>query len=238
MIRANKYGLFYIYHQGQTNIYGKMTKERYQKIVAMLRRRQKDLTVIMEGVHKPHNLAAIARTCDAVGISDIHAVTHKKELGIKKGVAMGSNRWLDMHLHATTAEITGRLKQEGFQIIAADFNEHAQDYRRVDYTRPTALVVGQELFGVSDDTLALADHAIFIPMKGMVQSLNVSVATAIVLYEAHNQREAAGMYDRPSRDSQAFRQILFEKCYPEQAEKYRKRGEAYPELDGEGQIIK
>ncbi len=215
-----------------------MTKKRFQKIVAVLRRRQRDLTVIMEGVHKPHNLAAIARSCDAVGISDIHAITHKKQLGIKKGVAMGSNRWLDMHLHTDTTEIAVRLKREGYQIIAADYNDRALDYRRVDYTRPTALVVGQELFGVSDRTRELADHSIFIPMKGMVQSLNVSVATAIVLYEALSQREKAGMYERPVREDEEFRRILFEKCYPEQAEKYHKRGEDYPVLDEEGQIIR
>ncbi len=218
-------------------MYDKMTKERFQKIVAMLQRRQPDLTVIMEGVHKPHNLAAIARSCDAVGVSDIHAITPKKELGIKKGVAMGSNRWLDMHLHPTTEELALSLKKEGYQIIAADFNDRAQDYRRVDYTRPTALVVGQELFGVSETTLALADQSIYIPMKGMVQSLNVSVATAIVLYEAHNQREQGGMYERCPWDRETFRKILFEKCYPDEAKKYKKRGEPYPELDENGHII-
>ncbi len=214
-----------------------MTKERYQKIVAMLRRRQPDLTVIMEGVHKAHNLAAIARSCDAVGISDVHAITSKKELGIKKGVAMGSNRWLDMHLHVSMAEIATSLKNRGFQIIAADFNERALDYRQPDYTRPTALVVGQELFGVSEETLALADQSVFIPMKGMVQSLNVSVATAVVLYEAHNQREKAGMYGRSPEDERAFARVVFEKCYPRLAEQYRRRGEAYPELDDEGKIV-
>ncbi|RMH62739.1 MAG: tRNA (guanosine(18)-2'-O)-methyltransferase TrmH [Calditrichaeota bacterium] len=214
-----------------------MTNERFQKIAAMLRRRQPDLTVIMEGVHKTHNLAAIARTCDAVGISNIHAITDLSHISLSSGVAMGSNRWLDLHTHTETGSIVAKLKKEGYQILAAHYDADAVDYKQVDYTIPSALIVGQELFGVSPEALHLCDKAVFIPMEGMVKSLNVSVATAVVLYEAHRQRQKAGFYERMRLSPQQYEQLLFEKCYPELAGKYRDRGVPYPPLNENGAII-
>jgi tRNA (guanosine-2'-O-)-methyltransferase len=107
----------------------------------------------------------------------------------------------------------------------------------VDYTRPTAIMMGAELYGVSPDGLALAHEHVAIPMMGMVHSLNVSVATALLLYEAMRQREAAGSYQAPRLDEEAFRRTLFEWAHPFLAERLREGGRAYPALDEDGRIV-
>lgn len=111
------------------------------------------------------------------------------------------------------------------------------DFRGVDLTRPTAIMMGAELHGVSERGLELADAHVVIPMVGMVRSLNVSVATALLLYEAQRQREAAGMYDGSRLAPEEFRRILFEWSYPELARRRRQEGRSYPDLDDQGQLL-
>ena len=112
------------------------------------------------------------------------------------------------------------------------------DFRDIDYTKPTAIILGQEKFGASDEALALADQDIIIPMVGMVQSLNVSVAAAVTLYEAQRQRTEAGMYDSPSGISKVERdKVLFEGGHPIFAQACQRKGLPYPEIDGQGQIV-
>ncbi len=171
-----------------------MTPERRQRIEATACNRQADLTVFMERVHKPHNLAAVLRTCDAVGIQQAHAVPGSHGLPALNNTSQGAQRWVDLERHPDTPSAMKALKDAGFACHAAHFSDRAVDFRAVDYTRPTALVLGTEKFGVSDEALALCDGEVIIPMIGMTQSLNVSVAAAVILYEAQRQREAAGMY--------------------------------------------
>lgn len=171
-----------------------MTPERRQRIETTACTRQQDLTVFMERVHKPHNLAAVLRTCDAIGIQRAHAVPGDHGLPALNNTSQGAQRWIDLERHPDTATALGALKDAGFACHAAHFSERAVDFRSVDYTKPTALVLGTEKFGVSDEALALCDGEVIIPMVGMTQSLNVSVAAAVILYEAQRQREAAGMY--------------------------------------------
>ncbi|NKI35027.1 tRNA (guanosine(18)-2'-O)-methyltransferase TrmH [Wenzhouxiangella sp. XN79A] len=171
-----------------------MTPERRQRIEATACSRQHDLTVFMERVHKPHNLAAVLRTCDAVGIQRAHAVPGSHGLPSINTTSQGAQRWIDLERHPDTATALGALKAAGFACYAAHFSERAVDFRSVDYTRPTALVLGTEKFGVSDEALALCDGEVIVPMAGMTQSLNVSVAAAVILYEAQRQREVAGLY--------------------------------------------
>ncbi|MCA1778047.1 MAG: tRNA (guanosine(18)-2'-O)-methyltransferase TrmH [Xanthomonadaceae bacterium] len=172
-----------------------MTPERKQRIVKTARARQPDLTVFMERVHKPHNLAAVLRTCDAVGVLHAHAVPGEHGLPALNNTAQGAQRWVGLSRHADSASGIAALRELGFSCHAAHFSERAVDFRRLDYTRPTAIVLGTEKFGVSEQALALCDGEIVIPMHGMTQSLNVSVACALILYEAERQRSLAGMYD-------------------------------------------
>jgi tRNA (guanosine-2'-O-)-methyltransferase len=111
------------------------------------------------------------------------------------------------------------------------------DFREVDYARPTAILVGAELYGVSEEALEAADRTVRIPMVGMARSLNVSVATALLLYEAYRQRERAGMYERSRLDPETRARLRFEWAHPQVARHCRKVGVPYPEMDENGRIV-
>jgi len=211
-----------------------MTPERFHRLRAVLARRQPDLTVLMERVNKPHNFSAILRNCDAVGVLQAHAVLPENEPDIHIGVSAGASRWVPVRTHPSATDAARHLRAAGFQVLAAHLSDRALDYRAVDYTRPTALMMGAELYGVSDEGLEAADTHVVIPMRGFVQSLNVSVATALLLFEAHRQREEAGMYDHVRIPEEDFRRLLFEWAYPREAVALAASGEGYPELDEDG----
>ena len=126
------------------------------------------------------------------------------------------------------------LRGQGLKIIAAHMSPTARDYREIDYTVPVAIVLGSELAGVSEATADLADEHAVIPMRGMVESLNVSVANALILYEAARQREVKGLYEVSRLPPDEYRLRLFEWCYPRIAGRCRETGAAYPELDADG----
>ena len=214
-----------------------MTPERHQRIKDMLDKRQPDLTVCMEGVHKTHNLAAVIRTCDAVGLSDVHAIWKNEQMRVSGGSAAGSQNWLDVHSYSKTEDAINALKAQGMQILVTNLSDTAVDFREIDYTKPTAIILGQEKFGASDIALAMADQDIVIPMVGMVQSLNVSVACSVVLYEAQRQRQIAGMYDQARLPEQRRQKVLFQGGHPIFAEACQRKGLPYPEIDEEGQIV-
>lgn len=214
-----------------------MTPERHQRILALLDKRQPDLTVCMEGVHKTHNLAAVVRTADAVGVSDVHAIWKNEQMRVSGGSAAGSQNWIEVHNHKSTEEAIAVLKQQGMQVLVTNLSDTAVDYREIDYTKPTAIILGQEKFGASQAALDLADQDIVIPMVGMVQSLNVSVASAVVLYEAQRQRQIAGLYNTSRLPEERRQRVLFEGGHPIFAEACKRKGLPYPQIDEEGQIV-
>ncbi len=191
----------------------------------------------MDEVHKPHNLAAIVRTCDAIGIGEVHAVYPQSVLRECHGTAMGSNRWVTTHTHQHLASGVEQLKSEGKQVLAAHFSDRAVDFRTIDYTKPTAVLVGSEKFGVSSQAAELADQHVLIPMLGMVQSLNVSVATAIILYEAQRQREQAGMYDARQLSDEYCEKLRFEWLHPQVKAFCDKHQIRTPKIDEQGEIV-
>ena len=214
-----------------------MTPARYHRICEVLDRRQPDLSLILEGVHKPHNLSAIQRTADAVGVLEMHAVSPDRPYRSRKGTAMGSQKWVRVHNHATTAGAVDTLQARGFQVVAAHLSERACDFRRIDYSRPTAILMGTEKYGVSEAALALADAEITIPMAGMVASLNVSVAAAVILYEAQRQRELAGCYDQPRLAPGLRDELLFRWGYPRLAQRYDSLELPYPRIGDDGALL-
>jgi tRNA (guanosine-2'-O-)-methyltransferase len=214
-----------------------MTPERLARINTMLDKRQPDLTVCMEGLHKSHNLAAVVRTCDAIGISDVHAVWKSEEAEVRGGSAAGSQNWIDVHNYHKTADAIAALKAQGMQVLVTNLSDTAVNFTEIDYTKPTAIILGQEKFGTSEEALKLADQHIVIPMVGMVQSLNVSVACSVVLYEAQRQRAAAGMYDKARLSNERRQRTLFEGGHPIFAEACQRKGLPYPEIDEAGQIV-
>lgn len=176
------------------------TNKRLERIDDILTRKQSTLQVMLENVHNSQNLSTIIRTCDAVGVLDIFYSSKENEtLRIHKTITQGAHRWTHRHRveDADTVRFLKQKKKEGFQVIVTHLEEVAIPFRKVDYTKPTLMVMGNEKEGVSAEIIAEATDVIVIPMQGMVQSLNVSVATALILYEAQRQRENAGMYDSP-----------------------------------------
>jgi tRNA (guanosine-2'-O-)-methyltransferase len=214
-----------------------MTPERRARLDGVLDRRQPDLTVLAENLHKPRNLSAVVRTCDAVGVTDIHVVPGETNVRKHWHTSQGAEKWVGLKVHESTRGACEQLRSEGFTILAAHLSDNAVDYREIDFTRPTALLIGTEAFGVSDEGLRWVDREIVIPMMGMSQSLNVSVATAVVLYEAVAQRRAAGMYDESRMAPERHGQLRFEWLHPTVARYCRERGLPYPALDEDGELL-
>ena len=211
---------------------------RFERLKAVLDRRMGDLTVLLEQVDKPHNLSAILRSCDAVGVLEAHAVSLAGRLPTFNSTAQGSQKWVPLHRHSSSAEALQALKARGFKVYGTMLSATAVDYRQCDFTGPTAFVLGAEKWGLSPEAAALVDQAVIIPMQGMVQSLNVSVATATLLFEALRQRQAAGQVPEAGEgmEPERYRRQLFEWAYPQVAAWCQREGRPYPALDDQGAI--
>lgn len=214
-----------------------MIPRRYERLKQVLDRRQPDLTVLTEDVHKPHNLSAIIRTCDAVGVFAVHAVNKHSDTPTFSQVAQGSEKWVKLYDRPDIKTAIEHLQQQQHRVYAAHLSDKAIDYRQVDYTRPTAILLGTEKWGVTEEAADLVDGHIIIPMQGMVQSLNVSVANAVILFEAQRQRLQAGLYDKVRLDPETYQQTVFEWGYPDIAAMYRRQGKPYPQLGERGEIL-
>ncbi|MEF1254440.1 MULTISPECIES: tRNA (guanosine(18)-2'-O)-methyltransferase TrmH [unclassified Vibrio] len=215
-----------------------MNLERYNRIQQVLKARQSDLTLCLEEVHKPNNVSAIIRTADATGIHKIHAVWPNKMRTLSHTSA-GARNWVDVETHDSIEQAISELKSQGMQVLVTNLSESAVDFRDIDYTKPTAIILGSEKVGASEQAKKMADQDIIIPMVGMVQSLNVSVASAVILYEAQRQRQAAGMYDNEisSVPEETINRLLFERGHPVLAKVAKRKKLPYPPLDDQGQIV-
>ncbi|WP_323853439.1 tRNA (guanosine(18)-2'-O)-methyltransferase TrmH [Xenorhabdus koppenhoeferi] len=216
-----------------------MNPKRYARICQMMAMRQPDLTICLEEVHKPHNVSAVIRTADAVGLHQIHAIWPNQPLRTQLSSAAGSNSWVQVKTHSIVEQAIAQFKSDGMQILATHLSDKAVDFRQIDYTKPTCIIMGQEKKGISKQAIALADHDIIIPMTGMVQSLNVSVASALILYEAQRQRQLAGMYQREKSilSEEEQQKLLFEGGYPVLAAVSHRKGLEQPLIDKQGRII-
>ncbi len=214
-----------------------MTPARTARLAAILDRRQPDLTVLMDDLQKPHNVSAVIRTCDAVGVLEVHAVSDAPSFTARRSSGGGTGRYVGVRLHGTTERAIDHLRSGGFRVLAAHLAPGAVDYRDVDYTRPTAILLGTEKDGVPPETEARVDGSIAIPMHGAVRSLNVSVAAAVILYEAQRQRAEAGMYDAPRLDAATRNDLLFEWGYRRLADYCQRKGIPYPRVGEDGTIL-
>ncbi|MCK5075535.1 MAG: tRNA methyltransferase [Calditrichia bacterium] len=173
-----------------------ITEARKEKIENVLKCRQPDLTVVFENIFDPHNVSAILRSCDAVGILETYLLytnTTYPKLGKKSSAS--AKKWIKQNRYDDYAELKTALKEKGFKIYATHVDASAKTIYEVDWAEPSALIMGNEHFGVSEEALEISDERIYIPQTGMIQSLNVSVATAVILYEAYRQRNEKGFYD-------------------------------------------
>lgn len=186
-----------------------ISDRRFERMKTVLRQRQPDLTVVLEDVHDPHNLSAVLRSCDAVGVSRVHLVyTFEQEPKLSKGVSASALKWLEIERHSSIPACYARLREDGFQIQATALREDCHDLHTLNLVQPTAFVFGNEMRGCTDLAVDEADGSLLIPMMGMVQSLNISVACAVTLYEALRQRRATGSYNEPKLSESVRRERL------------------------------
>jgi len=173
------------------------TEKRIKKIRAVIQKRQPSLKIILENIHDPHNVSAIFRTCDAAGIFKVSLLYNSEPFPkIGKQSSASAFKWIEREKFKSVEECYKQLRSEGYKIYASSISEGTKDLYEIDFTEKSAIVMGNEHRGVSKEAEDLADEKFYIPMYGMVQSLNVSVSAAITIYEALRQRTAKGMYDK------------------------------------------
>jgi tRNA (guanosine-2'-O-)-methyltransferase len=189
-----------------------MTPERIAKLTGVLVKRQPDLTVVLENVFDPHNISAVMRTCDAVGLQDIYILNTKIPRHKKWGARSSSSaaKWLTVHQFENAEECFSSLRKRYSKILTTHLSSDAVDLYAINMTEPIALVFGNEHSGVSDEIRALADGNFIIPQAGIIQSLNISVACAVTLYEAFRQKNKAGHYDKQRLDEARYNQLFKE----------------------------
>ncbi|TCK08709.1 tRNA (guanosine(18)-2'-O)-methyltransferase TrmH [Marinobacterium mangrovicola] len=214
-----------------------MTPEREQRLLQVLRRRQPDLTLIADKVHKPRNMAALVRNCDAVGIPKMHVVKPDHEYRRYRGTSRGSDRWVESVVHSTLSEAVDAVRDQGMKIYAAHLSDSAVDFHEVDYTVPCAILMGAEKAGISEEAAQAADLHITVPMMGMVESLNVSTAAGIILIEAQRQRKLAGLYELDRMPAEVIARHMFESRYQKIATYCLTAGLPYPEYDEMGELL-
>jgi tRNA (guanosine-2'-O-)-methyltransferase len=173
-----------------------MTSERKQRLLAVLSKRQSDITVVLENVFDPHNISAVMRTCDAVGIQDIYILNNKIPPHKKWGAKSSSSaaKWLTIHQYTDPVDCFTALRKNYDYILTTHLSSDAIGLYEIDFTRSIALVFGNEHSGVSAEIRELADGNFIIPQVGIIKSLNISVACAVTLYEAFRQKSLAGQY--------------------------------------------
>jgi tRNA (guanosine-2'-O-)-methyltransferase len=197
----------------QFNFAAYMTPERKGRITHVLNRRQHDLTVVLENVHDPHNISAVMRTCDAVGVQELYVLntTLSRHDRFGKRSSASAAGWLTIHQFEKIEDCIQALRKKYARLYATHLSSEAESLYRLDLSEPVALVFGNEHSGVSDELLALCDGNFIIPQVGMIKSLNISVACAVSLYEAYRQREIKGYYNGQSRMPDPDRNVLAER---------------------------
>ena len=189
-----------------------MTPERSDRLLQVLNKRQNNLAVVLENVFDPHNISAVMRSCDAVGIQDIYILNTKiprhKKWGAKS--SSSASKWLSIHQYTDTAQCFDVLRRKYDKILATHLDSEAVSVYEVDFTGSVALVFGNEHSGVSEEIRELADGNFIIPQVGIIKSLNISVACAVTIYEAYRQKLLAGHYDKRSLQETQYNMLLKE----------------------------
>ncbi|SNS06895.1 tRNA (guanosine-2'-O-)-methyltransferase [Humidesulfovibrio mexicanus] len=190
---------------------GFITPERLGRIRHVLSLRQKDVTLVMDNIWDPHNVSAILRSCDAFGIFGVHLyyTTEKwPDLGEKSSAS--AKKWVERTSHSDAGEMLDGFAARGMQVIRTGFSQTAKPLHAFDFTIPTAVILSNEHRGASPELTERVEQELYIPMQGMVQSLNVSVAAAVILYEMFSQRRRAGLLDSPSLSPEELARLELE----------------------------
>lgn len=189
-----------------------MTPERHTRLTSVLNKRQGDITIVLENVSDPHNISAVMRTADAVGVQDLYILNTKIPKHKKWGAKSSSSaaKWLTIHQFENAAECFAVLRKNYSTILTTHLSSDAVSLHSIDFTKSIALVFGNEHSGVSEEIRALADGNFIIPQVGIIQSLNISVACAVTLYEAFRQKSNAGHYNQQRLDDVRYQELFTE----------------------------
>ncbi len=189
-----------------------MTPERYDRLTSVLNKRQPDITVVLENVFDPHNISAVMRTCDAVGLQDIYILNTRIPRHKKWGARSSSSaaKWLSIHQYTDAAECFAELRKHYRKIYTTHLSSDAAGLHQLNLAEPVALVFGNEHSGVSEEIMAMADGNFIIPQVGIIRSLNISVACAVTLYEAFRQKSLAGHYDQVKLEGEKLQRLRTE----------------------------
>jgi tRNA (guanosine-2'-O-)-methyltransferase len=187
------------------------SERRLKRIRDVLSHRQPGLTVVFENIHDPHNVSAILRSCDAVGVLGVELLyTVEPFPRIGKKSSSSANKWIRRRNHRSAVECIRTLHEEAFTVLATRVDADAKSLYDLDLTGKIAFVFGNEHRGVSDDVAQLSDARVRIPMVGMIESLNVSVAAAVCLYESLRQRTGRGLLSRPALTDERLEELYQE----------------------------
>jgi tRNA (guanosine-2'-O-)-methyltransferase len=165
-----------------------LTAERQARINLAVEGRTCNVVPVLENIYDRGNVSAVLRSAEAMGYQCTHVIELREKFKAAGRVAQGADKWVDVQRWKSTVECTTELKKQGFQILATHLDENAKPIGEMDFTRPTAIVFGNEKDGISPEMIAAADHTVIIPMQGFVQSFNISVAAAISLYHIYRER--------------------------------------------------
>ena len=187
-----------------------MTPERRAKLKSVLSKRQNDITIVLENVFDPHNISAVMRTCDAVGVQEIYVLNTKIPRHKKWGTKSSSSaaKWLTVYQFEDAEECFSELRKKYSKILTTHLASDALNLYEIDLTKPMALVFGNEHSGVSEEIRRLADGNFIIPQSGIIRSLNISVACAVTLYEAYRQKTIAGHYDKTKLNDEVLKELI------------------------------
>ena len=187
-----------------------MTPERREKLQTVLSKRQDDITIVLENVFDPHNISAVMRTCDAVGVQEIYVLNTKIPRHKKWGAKSSSSaaKWLTVYQFENAEECFSELRKKYSKILTTHLSSDAVNLYEIDLTQPVALVFGNEHSGVSEEIRRLADGNFIIPQSGIIRSLNISVACAVTLYEAYRQKDLAGHYDKAKLNGDVLKDLM------------------------------
>ena len=195
-----------------------MTPERQEKLKGVLNKRQNDITIVLENVFDPHNISAVMRTCDAVGVQEVYVLNTKIPRHKKWGPKSSSSaaKWLTVYQFENAEECFSELRKKYSKILTTHLSSDALNLYEIDLTQPVALVFGNEHSGVSEEIRNLADGNFIIPQAGIIRSLNISVACAVTLYEAYRQKTLAGHYDKAKLNGDVLKELMDKWGYEEE----------------------
>lgn len=186
-----------------------MTEERQKRIEMVLSKRQENITVVLENVFDPHNISAVMRSCDAIGVQEIYVLTNRVPRHKKWGFRSSSSaaKWLTVHQFTDLEQCFAQVRSRYSSILTTHLASDSVSLYNLDLTQSVALVFGNEHSGVSEEVRSLADGNFVIPQVGMILSLNISVACAVTLYEAYRQKSLAGHYDQTQLKQEHYKEL-------------------------------